>query len=197
MNLALALSVFGVVFVAELPDKTMIATIIMGSRGSTAAVWTGASLAFIVHMAMAALAGRLVALLPHTAVEIVVTLLFLAGAAYLLLVSEEEEEEEGAAEAEREAPGAFLKVAATAFGVIFIGEFGDLTQIVTMNFAASSHQALTVFAAASLAMVSVAALGAFGGQFLQRFLSLNTIRRIGGVVMLGLGLFTLGKLVFA
>jgi putative Ca2+/H+ antiporter (TMEM165/GDT1 family) len=195
MNLALALSVFGVVFVAELPDKTMIATIIMGSRGSTLAVWTGASMAFVAHMAMAALAGRLVSLLPHTAVEIVVTVLFLAGAAYLLLVSEEEEAEEGRAEAERESPGTFLKVAATAFGVIFIGEFGDLTQIVTMNFAASSHQALTVFGAASLAMISVAALGAFGGQFLQRFLSLTTIRRIGGFVMLALGVGTLIRLV--
>lgn len=195
MNLALALSVFGVVFVAELPDKTMIATIIMGSRGSTTAVWAGASSAFVVQMAIAALAGRLVALLPHTAVEIVVTVLFLAGAAYLLLVSETKVAEKGNDEAKGETPGTFVKVAATAFVVIFIGEFGDLTQIVTMNFAASSHQPGTVFAAASVAMISVAALGAFGGQFLQRFVSLATIRRIGGFVMLGLGLWTVGRLV--
>ena len=194
MNLALALSVFSIVFLAELPDKTMIATIIMGSRGSTLAVWTGASLAFVIHMGIATMAGRLVALLPHKAVEAVVTALFLAGAAYLLLVSEKEEEQAGATEAQGESAGVFLKVAATAFGVIFVGEFGDLTQIVTMNFAASSHQALTVFLAASLAMISVAALGAFGGKFLQRFVSLTKIRTAGGLVMLGLGIWTLVKL---
>jgi Ca2+/H+ antiporter, TMEM165/GDT1 family len=191
MNLALALSVFGVILVAELPDKTMIATIIMGSRGSSTAVWVGASVAFAVHMAIAALAGRLVALLPHRAVEAVVTALFLAGAAYLLLVSESEEQEEGAAEAEAERPGAFLKVAATAFAIIFVGEFGDLTQIVAMNFSASSHQPATVFVAATAAMVTVAALGAYGGRLLQRIVPLATIRKVGGVLMAGLGIWSL------
>ena len=99
MNLGLALSVFGVLFLAELPDKTMIATLIMGSRGKAVAVWIGASLAFTLHMAIAAVAGGLLNKLPHLALEIVVTVMFFAFAAYLLLVPEKEAVEEGEEEA--------------------------------------------------------------------------------------------------
>ena len=95
MHLGLVLGVFALIFVAELPDKTMIATLIMGSRSRPLLVWIGATAAFTFHAALAVLAGGLLALLPHAWVEGVTALLFAGGAAYLLLVSEEEEEEEG------------------------------------------------------------------------------------------------------
>ena len=64
-------------------------------------VWLGASAAFAVHVTLAVVAGRLLELLPHRALEIVVTVLFLAGAVYLLFVPEKSEEEKGEAEAAR------------------------------------------------------------------------------------------------
>ena len=97
MHLGLILGVFAVIFLAELPDKTMIATLIMGSRSRPVLVWIGVTAAFGVHVAMAVVAGRLIALLPHVWVEGITALLFAGGAAYLLLVSEEEEVAEGEA----------------------------------------------------------------------------------------------------
>ena len=196
MNLGLAFTVFGVIFIAELPDKTLIATLLMGSRSAALPVWVGASVAFLFHVAIATVAGKFVGLLPHTALQIVVTVLFLGGAAYLLFVPESAEVEKGAEEADAERPGTFLKVAGTAFGVIFIGEFGDLTQLVTVNFAAKSHQPFTVFVAASLALVCVAGLAVSGGQALLKVVSLEKIRKGGGVVLAAFGLYTLGNLCF-
>ncbi len=189
MHLGLILGVFAVIFLAELPDKTMIATLIMGSRSRPLLVWIGVTAAFGVHAALAVVAGRLIALLPHTLVEAITALLFAGGAAYLLLVSEEEEVIEGVEEV-AEAPRG-LKPIATAFVVIFIGEFGDLTQILTVNLAAKYHQPLAVFIGAFAALAAVGAIGAFGGRALSRFIPLGVIRKIGGVLLAGFAIYSL------
>ncbi len=193
MQLGLILGVFALIFVAELPDKTMIATLIMGSQYRPVLVWIGATAAFAIHAGIAVLAGGLLALLPHRWVEAVTALLFAGGAAYLLLVPEEEQEEEGAAEVD-EAP-AGLRPIGTAFLVIFVGEFGDLTQILTANLAAKYHQPLPVFIGAFAALATVAALGAFGGRALLRVLPLKVIRKAGGVLLAGFAVYTLVTLV--
>ena len=187
------LGVFAIIFLAELPDKTMIATLIMGSRYRPVLVWIGATAAFTIHAAIAVLAGRLLALLPHAWVEGVTALLFAGGAAYLLFVPEKEEEEEGAEEVEAAPAG--LRPIATAFAVIFIGEFGDLTQILTANLAAKYHQPLSVFIGAVTALTAVAALGAFGGRALLRVLPLGVIRKAGGVLLAGFAVYSLVALV--
>jgi len=193
VQLGLILGVFALIFVAELPDKTMIATLIMGSQYRPVLVWIGATAAFAIHAGIAVLAGGLLALLPHRWVEAVTALLFAGGAAYLLLVPEEEQEEEGAAEVD-EAP-AGLRPIGTAFLVIFVGEFGDLTQILTANLAAKYHQPLPVFIGAFAALATVAALGAFGGRALLRVLPLKVIRKAGGVLLAGFAVYTLVTLV--
>lgn len=210
MNLAIVATVFGVVALAELPDKTMIATLIMGSRDRPLLVWAGASAAFVLHAALAVGAGRLVLLLPHRVLEGVTTALFLAGALYLLLVPERHEEEAGEeAAAEAEADGARgeggngggggraararsvstgrgpWRVAGAAFGVILVGEFGDLTQILVLNLSARYGEPAPVFVGAVAALVTVAALGAWSGRALLRWLPLAAIRRGGGLILLG------------
>ncbi len=152
MSLGVLATVFALILVAELPDKTMIATLVMGSRARPLWVWLGASGAFVVHAAVAVAAGRLLELLPHRVLDAVVAVLFLGGAAYLLLVPEAEEEARGEEAAEVEVPGKATKVVATAFGVILVGEIGDLTQLLTVNLVARFHQPLSVFAGASAAL---------------------------------------------
>jgi putative Ca2+/H+ antiporter (TMEM165/GDT1 family) len=193
VQLGLILGVFALIFVAELPDKTMIATLILGSRHRPVLVWIGATAAFGFHAGIAVLAGRLLALLPHRWVELVTALLFAGGAAYLLLVSEEEEEEEGLEEVEVAPAG--LRPIATAFLVIFVGEFGDLTQILTANLAAKYHQPLSVFIGSFTALAAVAAIGAFGGRALLRVLPLAVVRKAGGVLLAGFAVYTVISLV--
>ena len=195
VHLDIVVGVFVIIFVAELPDKTMIATLVMGSRYRPVLVWLGATLAFGLHAALAVLAGRLLALLPHAWVEGVTALLFAGGAAYLLLVSEEEQEEEGEEEVEAAPEG--LRPVATAFVVILVGEFGDLTQILTANLAAKYHQPLAVFIGSWTALAAVAAIGAFGGRALLKVLPLAVIRKAGGVLLAGFAVYTVVTLVTA
>lgn len=185
-------TVFVLIFVAELPDKTMIATLIMGSRYRPVLVWIGATLAFGIHAAVAVAVGQLLQLLPHRWIEGVTALLFAGGAAYLLFVPEKEQEEEGAEEAESARAGA--KTVAAAFLVIFIGEFGDLTQILTANLAAKYHAPIEVFIGAFAGLASVAAVGAFGGRALLRVLPLGVIRKGGGVLLAGFAVYSLVQL---
>jgi len=196
MDFAVIATVFVVILIAELPDKSMIATLVMGSRSNPFFVWIGASSAFLVHTVLAVVAGKLLLLLPHTALEIIVTVLFVGGALYLLFVPEKEEEAKGEAEAEGEDSAAVgFKIAATAFGVIFIGELGDITQLLTINLVAKYHAPLEVGIGAGLAFITDAALGAFAGKALLRVLPLAKIRIAGGLVFLGFAGVTLYNLV--
>jgi len=132
MHPSVVAAVFPVIFIGELPDKTMFATVVMASRGHPRAVWLGAAGAFGVHVVIAATVGvGLVHLLPHRAVEALVAGLFAAGAVLVLRESDAEELEL----VEREARS-HHRVATTAFAVIFVAEWGDLTQILIANLAA-------------------------------------------------------------
>jgi len=191
MSITALLSVFGIMFILELPDKTMIATIVMATKARARNVALGASLGFVTQMALAVAAGSLMTLLPSHVKALIIGLLFLGGAAYLLLVRESDEATAGEAEGAHERAGSNLREILTAWSVIFIGEFGDLTQIQAANFAAKFHQPVGVFLAGSAALVLVACLGAFGGQWLQRYVPLAKIRFAGGLIFFVLGVITL------
>src|SRR5580700_5358871 len=80
MNFAIAITVFPIIFVGELPDKTMFASLVLATRGKPVAVWIGAAGAFLVHVAIATTVGVvLFRLLPHRAVEGIVGSIFLVG----------------------------------------------------------------------------------------------------------------------
>ena len=74
----------------------------------------------------------------------------------------------------------------TAFIVIFIAEWGDLTQILTANLAAHYHDALSVGVGAVLALWTVAGLAVVSGQSLLRFVNIAAVRVVTAVVLFGL-----------
>ncbi len=191
MSVGAFLGIMVLMFLLELPDKTMVATIVMSTRARPTSIVMGASAGFVVQMGIAVAAGSALTLLPARPKELVIAALFLGGAAYLLFVPEKVEEREGEREAQRERVGTRWKEVTTAFSVIFLGEFGDLTQIQAANLSAKTHQPVEVFVASSLAMIAVSFLGAFGGRALQRIVPLRFIRLGGGVVFAVLGLYTL------
>jgi len=80
-SLAVIGTAFVLMFLAELPDKSMFASLVLATRYRAAWVWTGVAAAFAVHMGIAVSAGQLLTLLPHRAVAAVVAALFLAGSA--------------------------------------------------------------------------------------------------------------------
>lgn len=178
-------AVFPVIFLGELPDKTMFASLVMATHGRPRAVWLGAAGAFVVHAAIATTVGvALFHLLPHKVVDGVVAALFLAGAVYAWLAGGRDEE----GFVEREA--ASHTVVVTAFVVIFVAEWGDLTQILTANLAAHYHAPLSVGAGAVVALWTVAAIAVVGGQSLLRWVDITVVRRVTAVILVGLAAFT-------
>jgi putative Ca2+/H+ antiporter (TMEM165/GDT1 family) len=72
----LLLSVFAIIFVAELPDKTSLASLLLATRHKPLPVFLGASLALTVQSAVAVAFGHVLSLLPAKPVHIVAGLLF-------------------------------------------------------------------------------------------------------------------------
>ncbi|WP_217623561.1 TMEM165/GDT1 family protein [Streptomyces sp. TRM64462] len=178
---------FGVVFLAELPDKTALAGLMLGTRYRASHVFAGVAAAFAVHVALAVAAGSVLTLLPHRLVQAFVGVLFLAGAAMLLLKKSDEDDEELKAPAGQ----SFWKVSGAGFMLILVAEFGDLTQIMTANLAARYDDPLSVGLGAVLALWAVAGLGILGGRTLLRYVPLRLITKVAAVLMLTLAAFSL------
>jgi putative Ca2+/H+ antiporter (TMEM165/GDT1 family) len=195
MTVGAFVGIVALMFVLELPDKTFLATVIMATRARPSMVVLGGSCALVIQMGIAVGAGSLLTLFPVHWKDLVVGALFLGGAAYLLFVPESAEEEKGKREASIETAATRWKEVSTAFVVLFIGEFGDLTQIQAANFEAKLHQPLEVFLASSLALVAVSFLGAYSGRALQKVIPLHRIRLGGGLIFAGLGIATITSLI--
>src|SRR5215217_1706564 len=87
---AVVLTTFVVIFPAELPDKSLFASLVLGTRFRPLPVFCGVAAAFAVHVVIAvSIGGVFVALLPQRLVLFVVAALFAGGAALLLLGKEE------------------------------------------------------------------------------------------------------------
>ena len=83
-GLLLLLTVFGVTFVAELPDKSLFASLVLGTRYRPAYVWLGVAAAFAVHVGLSVTAGGLLTLAPRSVVDFVSAALFLGGAVWMV-----------------------------------------------------------------------------------------------------------------
>ncbi|MFD7336256.1 TMEM165/GDT1 family protein [Streptomyces violascens] len=177
---------FGVIFLAELPDKTALAGLMLGTRYKASYVFVGVAAAFAVHVVLAIAAGSVLTLLPHRLLQAIVGVLFLAGAAMLLFKKGEDDEEVKAP-----AGQSFWTVSGAGFMLILVAEFGDLTQIMTANLAARYDNPLSVGLGAVLGLWAVAGLGIVGGKALMKRVPLRLITKVAACLMLALAGFSL------
>ena len=184
--------VFGVVFLAELPDKTALAGLVLGTRYRASYVFAGVAAAFALHVALAVAAGSVLTLLPQQIVQALTGVLFLGGAAVLLLTKGGAD---GDAEIRKPEDQSFWKVAGAGFMLILVAEFGDLTQIMTANLAARYDDPLSVGLGAVLALWAVAGLGIVGGKALMKRVPLKIVTKVAALLMLALGLWSLWEAV--
>jgi putative Ca2+/H+ antiporter (TMEM165/GDT1 family) len=195
MDLAVALTALLLIVPVELPDKTFIATLVLATRYRPLAVWVGVGLAFLVQTIVAVTAGGLIAQLPRRPVEVVAAVLFAVGGFVLLRGASQADAEEAATEEEfagkvTNGDTTGLRAVGASFLVLFVAEWGDLSQLLTAGLVVRTNDPVSVFVGAWVGLLLVSALGAALGRVLLGRVRLATIRRIGGGVCLLLALLT-------
>jgi len=178
---------FGTVFLAELPDKTMVASLVLTTRyRRPLAVWVGVSSAFVLHVVLAVSIGSLLRRLPDTPVKLAVAALFLIGGA-MLLRGEADDDDDGDV-----LPNdiSFRRVALTSASVVGLAEFGDLTQLATAGIATRYAAPIAVALGAWCALATVAALAVTAGKWIVQHVPLQLVQRIAGCVFIAFGVLT-------
>jgi len=85
-----------------------------------------------------------------------------------------------------------LKLAATVFGVVFLAELGDKTQLATLLFAARTPESLlTVFLGASVALVATSAIGVLAGALVAQYVSPKLLSYVAGAGFIVIGAWTI------
>jgi Ca2+/H+ antiporter, TMEM165/GDT1 family len=191
VNPAIIGAVFVVIFVGELPDKTMVASLVMSTRGRPFSVWLGSAGAFAVHVVIATTLGTvLFHLLAPRVVDAVVAVIFLVGAGLSIAEAVREHRLKDHPEPPPVPPSRPGRTAATAFAVIFAAEWGDLTQLLTANLAVHYHDPLSVATGAILALLAVSAIAVTSGRWLGSVIDVVAIRIGTAVLLAGLGAYT-------
>ena len=83
------------------------------------------------------------------------------------------------------------RVFITTFGVIFLAEMGDKTQLAAMTMAAQSKRPWTVFISTALALAAVSAIGVLVGSVLGNYLPLIWIKRLAACAFIVIGILIL------
>jgi putative Ca2+/H+ antiporter (TMEM165/GDT1 family) len=184
------LTAFGLVFVVELPDKTMVATLILTTRYRGLPVFVGVATAFAIQCVIAASFGGVLTLLPDRVVAGVVAVLFGLGAALLLRegFSHDDSAEVDAALA---GPAAvpFLRAAVTSFGVLFAAEWGDASQFATAALSARFSAPVLVGLGSWLALCTVAGIAVLVGAKIRDRIQPHLVQRVAGMVFAAFALF--------
>jgi putative Ca2+/H+ antiporter (TMEM165/GDT1 family) len=193
-DLGIAATTFAAIFPAELPDKTLVATLVLSARYRPFPVWIGVVAAFFVQSLVAVLFGGLLTLLPRPVVLASVALLFgagafvmfrgAAGAAAELAEEEREVTEVAALRGSR-------RVVLTSFLVLFAAEWGDLSQLMTAGLVGRYDSPLSVFLGSWVALSLVAAIAVAVGNQVARRLPFALIRRLAGTLFTVLAIITL------
>jgi putative Ca2+/H+ antiporter (TMEM165/GDT1 family) len=169
------LAALGLVFVAELGDKTQLVALGFGARHRLAPVLAGVVIAYMATNLLSVLVGGLLgATLPTRAIGLGGGVLFLGFAAWTLWKDEDDEDDEGAATSQ----GSIVLSVATA---MFVAELGDKTMLATATLAAQGNPVL-VWIGATIGIVLAGTLGvllgrAFGARLPER------ATRIGSAVL--------------
>ena len=184
MNFTSFLTTFGIIFLAELGDKTQLTAMALATRYPWQRVFIGLAAAFALLNLGAVLLGSLMfTVLPLFWIKVVSAALFFFFGVTTLRTKEFDEEEEQNEEQRIKVRGPI----ATSFVMILLAEIGDKTQLVTASLAAQHDSPLAVFTASTLALWSVSLIGIFAGRQLVRFVSLAVLHKVAGCLFLVFG----------
>jgi putative Ca2+/H+ antiporter (TMEM165/GDT1 family) len=206
MDLGALTYAFGLVFVAELGDKTQLAVVSQTCKYRHPwAIFLGASLALAMVTAIGAAGGEVLArVVPQSVLRTVAAAAFVVMG---LLVAREavkagkEGDPDGEAcplpegdQGDGSASSAWnWKAFTSTLGLLFVAELGDKTQLAVLSLASKSGTPGAVFLGGTLALTAVTGLGVLGGQGLCRLIPERVLLWISAAafvvmgVLMGLG----------
>ena len=184
MSLTAAVTSFLAVLPAELPDKTVVACLILSSRYRPGFVFTGTAAAFAAQVVLAVAAGGVISLLPHHVVEALAAAAFAVGAVLLWRHGGDNGDDADEDVGRDGVRDGFWPVAAMSFAVVFLAEFGDLTQFMTVSLAARYHDPLAVGIGATLALWVAAGAAIVVGWRLLKVIPVKWLTRGAAIIML-------------
>ena len=200
IDLAIVVTTFALIFPAELPDKTFIATLVLATRFRHLWVWLGVISAFAVQVLIAVTAGGLLALAPQRLVLAITFTLFAIGAFVMIKgglanraeekAQEDDDEAEVADKAAAQNPTSAWKIYVTSFVILFTAEWGDLSQLLTAGLAARTGEPLSVFIGSWTALAVVSGIAVLVGTWLRSRVPIWRIRLVSGGILTALAIWT-------
>ena len=171
-----AVSAFGVVFVAELGDKTQLLALGFGARHGLRTVAIGLTLGYAAAGAVAALVGGVLgATLPERPVALSAGALFIVFAVLALRGGDQDDEDEHVRSLRSRS------IVASIALTIAVAEMGDKTQLATAALAARANPVAT-WVGATAGEVSAGMIGAVAGQRIGTRLRQRTLQRASAVL---------------
>ncbi len=188
-----AVLVFVAIFLAELPDKTMFATLMLSTRmRRPLAVWIGVSIGYCTHVTVAVLFGSALSKLPERPIHAVVGFVFLGSGILMFHSSRDKREKQDEIKVSRN----FFQVVYISTSAILVAEFADLTQLATVGFAVRTGDSLGVAIGAATALCTVSAIAVAAGAWLQRKVKLQLVQRAASVFFIIFGILSLFNSIF-
>ncbi len=178
---------FGLVFVAELGDKTQLLALGFGAQHSLRLVAVGLTLGYAIANLLAVIVGGLLgAALPERPIQIVSGLVFL-GFAVLALRRDDDVDEEDIEAVDGMRAATAPKVVGSIALAIAIAEMGDKTQITTATLA-SQAAPVGVWIGATLGAASSGMVGAVAGRSIGHRISTRAVNVASAVLFAGFGI---------
>lgn len=202
MDWNVTLTTFGLIFLAELGDKTQLAVLAQTCKyGRPWAVFLGASTALAAVTALGAAGGRVIGqVIPASVLHWGAALAFVVMGLLIGRQAVRGEDDESASESacdltdDRSGESSAAPIGAeswrtfgSTFGLLFVAEMGDKTQLAVLSLAGKVANPWPVFIGGGLALTAVTALGVIGGQGLSRIIPQRVLLWISAVAFVVMG----------
>ena len=186
MSVASFVTSFIFIFLAAAPGRTTFILVLLASQGRFKDIYLGAGLAFFLQSMISVLLGGVLSLFPHFVMELVAGVLFI----YFGYSFWKQSKEPIAIRSTDKNVG--IK---SVFWIVFMAEFGDVSQLAIAATAANSSSRLAVFVLAVIALWSITGLALWVGYNLKRLMDVSLIQKMASVAFVLMGLVLLVKMV--
>ena len=195
------LSTLGLVFVAELGDKTQLAVITQTCKFRRPwAVFWGASVALTAVTLIGALGGRVLGqFMPANVLRTIAAIAFVLMGLLVAREAARSSSGDGSAlvcegldpDESRISPRHEWRAFGATFGLLFVAELGDKTQLAVLSLSSQNSATWAVFAGGALALTLVTGLGVIGGQGLCRLIPQRLLLSVSAAAFVVMGVLML------